>query len=189
MANGRIVATYLIETPGAPEQAAEVLAGEQSTGTFVAVPGETAELRERYAARIERITPLGETDRPGLPGAKVSTVYRRAELVLSFPLETVGTNLPALLSTVLGNLFELRELSGVRLLDLEVPDELAAAQPGPQFGVEGTRKLTGVTGRPVIGTIVKPSVGLSPEQTAALVRQLAEAGIDFIKDDELMADP
>jgi ribulose-bisphosphate carboxylase large chain len=44
-------------------------------------------------------------------------------------------------------------------------------------------------GRPLIGTIVKPSVGLTPEQTAALVRQLAEAGIDFIKDDELLADP
>jgi ribulose-bisphosphate carboxylase large chain len=189
MASDRIVATYLIETPGSPEQAAQVLAGEQSTGTFVAVPGETAELKERYAARIERVTPLGETDRPGLPGAKASSVYKRAELVVSFPLETVGTNLPVLLSTVLGNLSELREFSGLRLLDIEVPDELAAAQPGPQFGVEGTRRMAGVEGRPVIGTIVKPSVGLTPAQTAALARQLAESGIDFIKDDELMADP
>jgi ribulose-bisphosphate carboxylase large chain len=32
-------------------------------------------------------------------------------------------------------------------------------------------------------------VGLTPEDTAALVRRLAEAGLDFIKDDELMANP
>ncbi len=41
---------------------------------------------------------------------------------------------------------------------------------------------------PLIGTIVKPSVGLSPEETAELVRQLVDGGIDFIKDDELQAD-
>jgi ribulose-bisphosphate carboxylase large chain len=45
-----------------------------------------------------------------------------------------------------------------------------------------------VYGRPVIGTIIKPSVGLTPEATAALARKLAEGGIDFIKDDELQAD-
>ena len=59
---------------------------------------------------------------------------------------------------------------------------------GPQFGVAGTRRLTGVWDRPLIGTIVKPSVGMSPSETAALVAQLVEGGIDFIKDDELQAD-
>jgi ribulose-bisphosphate carboxylase large chain len=54
----RIVATYLIETPLAVEQAAATLAGEQSSGTFVAVPGETEELKQRFAARVEKITPL-----------------------------------------------------------------------------------------------------------------------------------
>lgn len=60
---------------------------------------------------------------------------------------------------------------------------------GPKFGVAGTRKLAGVEGRPLIGTIIKPSVGLSPQQTAGIVKTLAEAGIDFVKDDELMANP
>ena len=48
----RITGTYLIETPLSPAKAADVLAGEQSSGTFVAVPGETAELKERFAARV-----------------------------------------------------------------------------------------------------------------------------------------
>jgi len=75
------------------------------------------------------------------------------------------------------------------LLDFEFPTALAEHFPGPQFGVAGTRKLTGVYDRPIIGTIVKPSIGLSPTATADLVRALGEAGVDFVKDDELMANP
>jgi ribulose-bisphosphate carboxylase large chain len=92
------------------------------------------------------------------------------------------------MATVAGNLFELKQLSGIRLLDLRLPDAFAAEYAGPQFGVDGTRELSGVRGRPLLGTIIKPSVGLDAEQTAALVKTLAEAEIDFIKDDELQAD-
>lgn len=59
--------------------------------------------------------------------------------------------------------------------------------PGPQFGASGTRDFMGVHQGPVIGTIIKPSVGLNPSETAALVQTLVEAGVDFIKDDELQA--
>jgi ribulose-bisphosphate carboxylase large chain len=45
-----------------------------------------------------------------------------------------------------------------------------------------------VEGRPLIGTIIKPSVGLGPEETAAVVGDLCRAGIDFVKDDELQSD-
>ena len=51
----RVTATYYIETPFAPEKAATMLAGEQSSGTFVAVPGETEELKQRFAARVESL--------------------------------------------------------------------------------------------------------------------------------------
>jgi ribulose-bisphosphate carboxylase large chain len=93
-----------------------------------------------------------------------------------------------MLSMVRGNLFELPEVSGLRLVDLELPEAFGRAYPLPQFGVTGTRKLTGVQGRPVIGTIVKPNIGLTPQQTAELVSKLAGAGVDFIKDDEVQAD-
>ena len=71
-------------------------------------------------------------------------------------------------------------------MDLEAPESFKHHFKGPSFGIEGTRKLTNVYGRPLIGTIIKPSVGLSTAQTAELVKTLAEAGIDFIKDDELL---
>ncbi len=93
------------------------------------------------------------------------------------------------MATVCGNLFELAELSGCKLIDVELPEAFATRYPGPQFGIAGTRRLAGVFERPLLGTIIKPSVGLSPEQTAAMVRELGLAGIDFIKDDELMANP
>lgn len=170
------------------------MAGEQSTGTFVRVPGETDELRERYAARVERITELGTVDTPSLPGSGLPkghagpVVRRVAEVTLSWPLENMGPSLPNLLATVAGNLFELKPFSGLKLLDVTLPPAFLDVYQGPQFGVVGTRRLTGVEGRPVIGTILKPSVGMTPEQTAAHVRMLAEAGVDFIKDDELQAD-
>lgn len=192
MATERVIATYLIETPHPLAAAAEVLAGEQSSGTFVAVPGETDELRQRFRARVESVQELDSVAAPSLPGVKVPAgvvEYRRARIEVSFSLENMGVNLPTLVATVAGNLFELREFSGLKLLDLELPQDFATVYPGPQFGIAGTRELAGVKGRPLIGTIVKPSVGLSPAQTAELAGELAGAGIDFIKDDELMADP
>ena len=205
----RISATYRLETPLPVEQAAASLAGEQSSGTFVAVPGETEELKRRFAARVEKITPLETVNEPSLPGTegrarhsvravtqppksgaqRTDAPYQRAEVVISWSLENVGFNLPTLVSTIQGNLYELSQFSGLKLMDLELPPSFARHFRGPKFGVAGTRRLTGVNGRPLIGTIIKPSIGLTPRQTAELVKTLAEAGIDFIKDDELMADP
>jgi ribulose-bisphosphate carboxylase large chain len=191
--NDRVWARYWIETAFPLQDAAEMMAGEQSTGTFIKVPGETEELRERFAARVEQITELGVADRPSLPGSGLpkdsSTAVRRtAEVNLSWPLHNLGPSLPNLLATVAGNLFELKPFSGLKLLDLTLPPEFLDRYQGPQFGVAGTRRFTGVEHRPLIGTIIKPSVGMSPEETAAQVRTLVEAGIDFIKDDELQSD-
>lgn len=188
----RLYARYWMETAFPIADAAEIMAGEQSTGTFTRVPGETDELRERHAARIERIAELDTTGTPSLPYAgipkKPNPTYRRAEVTLSWPISNMGPSLPNVMSTVAGNLFELKPFSGLKLLDVTFPPAFLNRYSGPQFGVGGTRQFCSVYGRPVIGTIIKPSVGLSPEQTANLVRSLVEGGIDFIKDDELQAD-
>ncbi|MGC4033135.1 MAG: ribulose-bisphosphate carboxylase large subunit family protein [Tepidisphaeraceae bacterium] len=192
MADERIFATYRVETPLELEKAAAVLAGEQSSGTFTSVPGETDDIRNLYGARVEQITPLDESKTAALPGVRVAgnrSIFRRADVKISWSVANTGYNLPTLLATVQGNLFELSQFSGIRLQDIDVPASFAAKFPGPRFGVAGTRKATGVEGRPLIGTIIKPSIGMTPQQTAELVGTLAGAGIDFIKDDELMADP
>jgi ribulose-bisphosphate carboxylase large chain len=191
----RVTALYLVETSHDLAGAAATLAGEQSSGTFVAIPGETADLKQRFAARVEEITELDESPVPALPGHRGSGPFRRAHLRVSWSVENFGTNLPALVSTLQGNLYELSQFSGLKLLDIDFPPSFAAAFRGPAFGIAGCRQLTQVQNRPLIGTIIKlglmiePSIGLTPDDTAALVKTLAEAGIDFIKDDELLADP
>lgn len=186
----RVEADYLIETAFDPHAAADVMAGEQSSGTFVRVPGETPELKARSAATVDELAILETVDRPSLPGARRpgGAPIQRARVTLSWPLANLGPSLPNLMTTVAGNLFELGQFSGLRILDVRMPQAFVDRYAGPQFGVDGTRRLTGVSDGPVIGTIVKPSVGFDAAQTADLVKTLAEAGIDFIKDDELQAD-
>lgn len=191
----RIHATYLVETAEPLREAAAIMAGEQSSGTFVDLPGETDELQARHGARVEDVIELDVRQEPSLPGAAVPDAersrpeYRQAEVTLSFPTENVGTSLPNLRATVAGNLFELAPFSGLRILDLDLPATFARENPGPQFGIEGTRDLLDIHDRPLIGTIIKPNVGLSPAETAEKVAEVAEGGVDFIKDDELIADP
>lgn len=194
MSQHRVIASYLIETPYSLAHAAELMAGEQSTGTFVAVPGETPELKARHSAEIIRIEELGVTDQPSLPHSMSPPeirrpLYRQGMVQLSFPLDNFGASLANMMSTIAGNLYELRELSGIRLADIGLPKPFAEKYPGPQFGIEGTRKLVQVHNRPIIGTIVKPSIGLPLSEYGPLVGSLAESGLDFIKDDELCANP
>jgi len=63
----RIHATYWLETGDDPARAAEVIAGEQSSGTFVALAAETPELKARAGARIERLDVLDTARTPSLP--------------------------------------------------------------------------------------------------------------------------
>lgn len=189
-------ATYLIETPMDPARVAEVMAGEQSCGTFTRVQGETDELRARARARIESVELLDTVATPSLPNAWLTRQpggmpgkYQRARIRIAFPVANVGANLATLAATVGGNLYDLGEVTGLRLESMELPANYRAQFDMPQVGIAGTRQLTGVASGPLVGTIIKPNVGLSPEQTAHLVAQLCAAGVDFIKDDEVCANP
>ena len=188
-------ARYLVESFEPLEKTAEIIAGEQSSGTFLNLPGETDELKERARARVTRVEPLPAAGEPSLVSAHAGRhagtgeVFHRGCLEIAFPVANVGVNLPTLMATLAGNLFELGEVTGMRLLDIDLPDDYAARYPGPKFGIAGTREKAGVFGRPLIGSIIKPSIGLTPEQTAATVDALCAGGIDFIKDDELLVDP
>lgn len=183
----RVSATYEIESPVGIAHAAEVLAGEQSTGTFVKLAEETNELLERSAARIENVVISEQPRKPALPCKTIGGKLERGTVTISWPVENFGVSLPNVLTTVAGNLFELSDLSAIRLLDLEFPDEFIAACPGPRLGITGTRRLAGLESGPLIGTIIKPSIGMDAGATAGLVKKLAAAGINFIKDDELQA--
>jgi ribulose-bisphosphate carboxylase large chain len=194
MSSERIRAGYVIETPLDPAAVAEVMAGEQSCGTFTRVAGETDELRARARATVESVRLLGETGRPSLPNAYLERKgtkgpWRRAHIEIAFPPANIGANLPTLSSTVAGNLYDLGEVTGLRLETLHVPASYRARFDFPRVGIAGTRRAVGAPEGALVGTIIKPNVGFSAEQTAELVAGLCAAGVDFIKDDEVCADP
>ena len=121
-----IEAEYLIETPLDPEKVAGIIAGEQSSGTFVRVAGETDELRARAAARILEIVEVEPVERPSLESSWVEAKglagpFRRARLRIGFPFDNIGSNLPTLAATVTGNLYDLGEVTGLRLTGLALP--------------------------------------------------------------------
>ncbi|CAN7358539.1 ribulose-bisphosphate carboxylase large subunit family protein [Variovorax paradoxus] len=190
----RIRARYLVETPLDPAAVAEVMAGEQSCGTFTRVEGETDALRERARATVEAVTELAPAEAPSLPNALLERKgtrgpWRRAHIDISFPVANIGANLPTLAATVSGNLYDLGEVTGLRLESLQLPAAYRAQFEMPRAGIAGTRRITGVASGALVGTIIKPNVGLSAGETAELVARLCAAGVDFIKDDEVCANP
>ena len=195
MADGELIrdprsvrCTYYLESEIDPERAAAIMAGEQSSGTFLPVPGESVRIRERHAARVVDVQELGFCP-PSLPSRAAPDKVRAAWVTVDFPMENMGADLATLQTAVAGNLFELGELYACRLQDLVLPEDFVGAHPGPAFGIQGTRKLIGDVEGVMVGTIVKPNVGLSEEEFRLVVRDLAMASIDLIKDDELMTDP
>jgi ribulose-bisphosphate carboxylase large chain len=191
MSQSVIRMTYRIETSGDIEALAAKIASDQSTGTFVATPSETPELKARVGARVVDVRGLEPVSAPSfpdaLPGARGP--YSCGEADIEFPLDAIGTDLAALTTIAIGGVFSIKGFSGIRVVDMKLPPEFGQAHPGPQFGIEGSRALTGVKERPIIGSIVKPALGLRPPETAELVREMVEADVDFIKDDEKLMSP
>ncbi|MBY3468702.1 ribulose 1,5-bisphosphate carboxylase [Rhizobium laguerreae] len=182
-----ILVTYRIETAGSTEALAAKVASDQSTGTFVDLPGETPELKARAAARVVAFEKLEPIEAPSLPTA--GRFFNRAETTIAYPLEAVGTDLSALTTVALGGVWSIKEFTGLRVVGLQLPAAFEGVYPGPQFGIDGSRRLTGVYDRPIIGTIVKPALGLTPQETATVVGELVASGVDFIKDDEKLMSP
>jgi 2,3-diketo-5-methylthiopentyl-1-phosphate enolase len=91
-----------------------------------------------------------------------------------------------LLTLLLGN--EPSTSQSLKLLELEFPQPFLEGLPGPRFGIQGLRKLVGVYDRPLLNNIVKPCIGLSPQEGAKIVYEAAVGGVDIIKDDEKISD-
>ncbi|GHA44213.1 ribulose-bisphosphate carboxylase [Amylibacter ulvae] len=186
--------TYRLEVPdmaGASVFAmAEKIASDQSTGTFTALPNETTALKAQYAARVVDVVELGSVATPAFPRLQdpTGTRYLRGDAIIDFPLDAIGTDIAALMTITVGGVYAVRGLSGVRVMDIALP-QAWSVHPGPQFGVMGSRKLMNVSDGPMIASIIKPSLGLSPHDTADVVKRLCEAGVDFIKDDEKLMSP
>ncbi len=104
---------------------------------------------------------------------------------IAYPIELFEPgNMPNILSSVAGNVFGLRTLKNLHLDDVDFPDRLAKSFKGPKYGVEGVRKILKVYDRPLVGTIIKPKLGLKTNDHAEVAFEAWAGGCDIVKDDE-----
>ena len=179
-----VIGTYYVGLPlGLPiKDVAEMAAVEQSTGTWILVPGETPQMRKKHVAKVIGIYegPYPEYSQPR------DVTHRHYIIQVAFPWINFGQQIPMLLSTVVGNI----SMGGrVKLLDLRFPKSWLKAFKGPKFGLEGIYKLLGVKGRPLLNAMIKPCTGYDAKTGARLLYLAAVGGADVVKDDELIADP
>jgi len=104
---------------------------------------------------------------------------------VAYPIELFEPgNMPNILSSVAGNVFGLRALKNLRLNNIHLPRELVRSFRGPKYGVTGIRRLLNVQDRPLVGTIIKPKLGLKTMDHAKVAYDAWVGGCDIVKDDE-----
>ena len=127
MPSTSIRVTYRLETPDSIEALSAKIASDQSTGTFTELPGETAEVKARCAATVVQITPLPPSDTPSIPSESTGS-FNRADVEIAYPLEAVGTDIAALITITVGGVYAVKGLTGVRVMDINLPPEWACHQ-------------------------------------------------------------
>ena len=104
---------------------------------------------------------------------------------IAYPIELFELgNMPNILSSIAGNVFGLKDPQNLRLNDVCIPEEIVTSFKGPKYGITGIRKLADVYHRPLIGTIIKPKLGLNPKDHAEVAFNAWVGGCDIVKDDE-----
>jgi ribulose-bisphosphate carboxylase large chain len=149
------------------EKAAAMVAGESSIGTWTAVGTLTPAIARRL---------------------KPSVFYldRRTHTIrVAYPPELFEFgSIPQLMSSIAGNIFGMKGIAGLRLEDIGFPNAFIKKFRGPRFGIKGVRKILGVKKRPLVGTIVKPKLGLNAKEHASVAFNAWLGGCDIVKSDE-----
>ncbi|MBU0706774.1 ribulose-bisphosphate carboxylase large subunit [Patescibacteria group bacterium] len=166
-----IIATFFIGSQMEINKAAQVVAGESSIGTWT-------DIKTLSKATFKKLS------------AKVIQADRRTRIVkIAYPLALFEpSNIAQLLSDVAGNIFSMKAIPNLRLIDLEFPDKYINSFLGPAFGADGVRHKLKVYKRPLIGAIMKPKLGLSWKQHAHFAYLAFKGGVDLVKDDENLTD-
>jgi ribulose-bisphosphate carboxylase large chain len=160
-----LICVFCVEPEGISlKEAAGGVAAESSVGTWTELTTEQPYVK-RLAAHVFSID-------DGI-------------IKIAYPIELFeSANMPNILSSVAGNVFGLKALKNLRLLDLEFPKQLLGGFKGPGFGIAGIRNLLKIPQRPLVGTIIKPKLGLETKDHAKVAYEAWFGGCDVVKDDE-----
>lgn len=160
-----LICTFVVESDGIDFiEAAGAVAAESSVGTWT---------------ELTTIQPYVEKLAAHVFSIKGNTIK------IAYPIELFeAANMPNILSSVAGNVFGLKALKNLRLLDIEFPKALLDSFKGPSYGISGIRDLVKVPKRPLVGTIIKPKLGLKTKDHAKVAYNAWVGGCDIVKDDE-----
>ncbi|MCX7830662.1 MAG: RuBisCO large subunit C-terminal-like domain-containing protein, partial [Acidobacteria bacterium] len=147
------------------EEAANSVAAESSIGTWTEVSTMSEEFREKFKAKVTRI------DENIVEIAYPPVLFEKG-------------NIPQIYSSVAGNIFGMKDVKNLRLESLKIPKEFVESFDGPKYGIEGIRDKLKIKDRPIVGTIVKPKIGLDPESQSQVMYEAMIGGVDVVKDDE-----
>ena len=152
------------------KEAAGAVAAESSIGTWT----ETTTIKpymQKLAAKVYEIKRAKKKD--------------AALVKIAYPNDLFEyNNVPDIMSSIAGNIFGMKEVQHLRLLDIKFPRNIAKSFKGPKYGIQGVRKIVKVKNRPLIGTIVKPKLGLKTHDHAKVAYNAWLGGCDVVKDDE-----
>jgi len=177
-ADQSIEMVFYVKTLADVVKVAPRIAMDETTGAWIG-KGKPTEVFERAVAQVYRVERYGKNE---------GIIYIRSPL---YNVDLKSDPLYQLLMLAVGGpVLEWAYYTDVAFLDFTLPPRMLKKFPGPQFGIEGVRKLIGLEkGRPVIGTIVKPCAGLTVKEVARKCYEAALGGATFIKDDEKMMSP
>ncbi len=163
-----LVCKYYVEPNGISlKRACENIAAESSIGTWTDLTTLDPRTRDKLQARVFEIDERKKT----------------ALIAYPLPLFELGS-MPEILSSIAGNIFGMRAVKNLRLLDIAFPMKAVKSFKGPRFGIPGVRDLLKVRDRPLVGTIIKPKVGLDYKSHAKVAYEAWVGGLDIVKDDE-----
>ena len=151
-------------------QAAAEVAAESSTGTNLNVKTETPFSKEMNAI--------------------VYKIDQDKDLVwLAYPwrLFDRGGNVQNILTYLVGNVLGMKEVSALKLLDVWFPPSMLEQYDGPSYTLDDMRKYLDAYDRPILGSIIKPKMGLTSAEYAEAAYDFWVGGGDFVKNDEPQA--
>jgi ribulose-bisphosphate carboxylase large chain len=167
-----LVAEYYVEPNNIDlEKACEHIAGESSIGTWTDISTMSPRIAKELKPHVFSIDKKNNI---------VKIAYNR-ELF-------EDGSIPQILSSIAGNIYGMKALKNLRLLDISFPTKMVKHYLGPRHGINGIRKLLKVRDRPLTGTIVKPKVGLTSPVHAQVAYNAWSGGLDIVKDDENLTD-
>jgi ribulose-bisphosphate carboxylase large chain len=107
---------------------------------------------------------------------------------ISYPLELFEEgSIPNLLSGIAGNIFGMKVVKNLRLIDTEFPKDYLKYFKGATFGFKAIKEIFKKKEGPIVASVPKPKVGYTSEEHAKIGYLLWKNGIDCIKDDENLA--